>query len=45
MTNRHTLTFTATPADIDAMGHVNNAVWVAWMEAIATAHWLAAAHA
>ncbi|MEJ2458162.1 MAG: acyl-CoA thioesterase [Novosphingobium sp.] len=21
------------------MGHVNNAVWVQWMEAIATAHW------
>ena len=43
MTNRHTLTFTAAPGDIDAMGHVNNAVWVAWMEAIATAHWLAVA--
>ena len=25
--------------DIDFMGHVNNAVWVRWMEAIATAHW------
>jgi acyl-CoA thioester hydrolase len=22
------------------MGHVNNAVWVQWMEAIATAHWM-----
>ena len=43
MTNRHTLTFTAQPEHIDAMGHVNNAVWVAWMEEIATAHWLAAA--
>ena len=43
MTNRHTLTFTAQVQDIDAMGHVNNAVWVAWMEEIATAHWLAAA--
>jgi acyl-CoA thioester hydrolase len=21
------------------LGHVNNAVWVQWMEAIATAHW------
>lgn len=43
MTNRHSLTFTAQAQDIDAMGHVNNAVWVRWMEAIATAHWQAAA--
>ncbi|MGN6356581.1 MAG: acyl-CoA thioesterase [Novosphingobium sp.] len=39
MSNRHTLTFTARPEHIDVMGHVNNAVWVQWMEAIATAHW------
>lgn len=39
MSNRFTLTFTARPGDIDVMGHVNNAVWVQWMEAIATAHW------
>jgi len=25
------------------MGHVNNAVWVQWMEAAATAHWEAVA--
>lgn len=37
--------FTATAADIDMMGHVNNAVWVRWMEAIATAHWEALASA
>lgn len=37
------LTFTACPEHIDVMGHVNNAVWVQWMEAIATAHWEAAA--
>ena len=43
--NRFTLTFTALPEHIDVMGHVNNAVWVQWMEAIATAHWEAdAAH-
>ena len=41
MTNRHTQTFTAAPEHIDVMGHVNNAVWVRWMEAIATAHWQA----
>jgi acyl-CoA thioester hydrolase len=37
------LTFTAAPEHIDRMGHVNNAVWVQWMEAIATAHWEALA--
>jgi acyl-CoA thioester hydrolase len=35
------MTFTARPGDIDIMGHVNNAVWVRWMEEIATAHWTA----
>ena len=39
----HTLAFTAEPAHIDRMGHVNNAVWVQWMEALATAHWEAVA--
>lgn len=39
MSNRYALTFTARPEHIDVMGHVNNAVWVQWMEAIATAHW------
>jgi acyl-CoA thioester hydrolase len=33
------LTLTAASEHIDRMGHVNNAVWVQWMEAIATAHW------
>ena len=40
-----TLTFTAGPEHIDQMGHVNNAVWVQWMEALATAHWEAVAPA
>jgi acyl-CoA thioester hydrolase len=39
LSNRFALTFTAQPRHIDVMGHVNNAVWVQWMEAIATAHW------
>lgn len=37
--NSFTCTFTAEAQHIDVMGHVNNAVWVQWMEAIATAHW------
>lgn len=30
---------TATAADIDELGHVNNAVWVKWIQDIAVAHW------
>jgi acyl-CoA thioester hydrolase len=39
----HTLPFTATPADIDELGHVNNAVWVRWIQDMATSHWNAVA--
>lgn len=31
--------FTARPEDIDELGHVNNAVWVRWIQDMATAHW------
>ena len=31
--------FTAGPEHIDELGHVNNAVWVQWMEEVATTHW------
>lgn len=34
---------TATAADIDELGHVNNAVYVRWIQDIATAHWHAVA--
>ena len=34
---------TATPADIDELGHVNNAAWVRWIQDMATAHWRALA--
>ena len=43
MSNRHTLSFTAGPEHIDELGHVNNAVWVQWLQDIATAHWSAVA--
>jgi acyl-CoA thioester hydrolase len=33
------LTFTAAPEHIDELGHVNNAVWVQWMEQVAVTHW------
>src|SRR3546814_19015231 len=28
---------------IDELGHVNNAVWVKWLQEVATAHWMAVA--
>ena len=34
-----TLSFTAAAEHIDELGHVNNAVWVRWMEQVAVAHW------
>jgi acyl-CoA thioester hydrolase len=34
---------TAQPADIDELGHVNNAAWVRWIQEMATAHWHAVA--
>jgi acyl-CoA thioester hydrolase len=36
---------TATKADIDRLGHVNNAVWVSWVQDVAVAHWQFAATA
>lgn len=38
-----TRTFTAQPAHIDELGHVNNSVWVQWIQDLATAHWESAA--
>ena len=32
-------TFTPTSAEIDANGHVNNVVYLAWAQTIAIAHW------
>ena len=34
---------TAHPDDIDELGHVNNAVWVRWIQDMATSHWQAVA--
>ena len=45
MANRFTMTFTALPEHIDELGHVNNAVWVQWMEQVAVAHWRSVAGA
>jgi len=40
---RFTRTFVAGPSHIDELGHVNNSVWVQWIQQLSTAHWDAAA--
>jgi acyl-CoA thioester hydrolase len=35
---------TAAPDHIDELGHVNNAVWVQWIQQVAIAHWRSAAN-
>lgn len=40
-----TKTFQALADDIDELGHVNNAVWVRWIQELAVAHWTAVAPA
>ncbi len=37
------LSITPVADDIDELGHVNNAVWVRWIQDVATTHWRAAA--
>ena len=34
---------TARPDHIDELGHVNNAVWVQWIQEVALAHWYSVA--
>ena len=34
---------TARPEHIDELGHVNNAVWVQWIQEVALAHWYSVA--
>ena len=39
MSSNYPTRITAGPEHIDMLGHVNNAVWVQWMEQVATEHW------
>ena len=39
------MTLTAGPEHIDELGHVNNAVWVQWIQQVAVTHWDAVADA
>jgi acyl-CoA thioester hydrolase len=43
MPNTFTRTYIASPSHIDELGHVNNTVWVQWIQDMATAHWDAVA--
>ena len=43
MTSTFRQHFTAQAEHIDELGHVNNTVWVAWIQDLATAHWNSAA--
>lgn len=40
MASAYSTQITALPEHIDVLGHVNNAVWVQWMEQVAVEHWL-----
>lgn len=40
-----TVPFVATHETIDELGHVNNAVWVQWIQSVAMAHWATRASA
>src|ERR1041385_3201042 len=37
------ISVSVTPADIDAQNHVNNTVYLRWVQEVATAHWQAIA--
>jgi acyl-CoA thioester hydrolase len=41
----HEITVDVGPEDIDELGHVNNIVYLRWIQEVATAHWRAAAPA
>jgi len=43
--NSYSLPILVQPFDIDALGHVNNVVYLRWMQEAAAAHWEAAAPA
>ncbi|GMM92024.1 acyl-CoA thioesterase [Qipengyuania sp. MTN3-11] len=43
MSDRYARRFVAEADTIDELGHVNNAVWVRWVQDIATEHWRAVA--
>lgn len=43
MPNTFSRTYVALPEHIDELGHVNNTVWVQWIQDMATAHWDAVA--
>ena len=45
MSNAFEITIAVEPADIDGLSHVNNVVYLRWVQDIAVAHWRAVASA
>jgi len=43
--DRFEVRITVDPSDIDQFGHVNNSVYLRWVQEAAIAHWLAVAQA
>jgi acyl-CoA thioester hydrolase len=43
VSNAFTLITSVAPGDIDELGHVNNTVYLRWVQEVATAHWQALA--
>jgi acyl-CoA thioester hydrolase len=41
--NAYELRVSVAPGDIDGLGHVNNTVYLRWVQEVATAHWQAVA--
>lgn len=42
-TERFEMTVGVEPGDVDALGHVNNVVYLRWVQDVAVAHWRSAA--
>lgn len=39
MTSKHSISFTVKDSEIDDMGHVNNVVYLKWVQDVAISHW------
>lgn len=42
--NTHSISFTVKDSEIDHMGHVNNVVYLQWVQDVAISHWTTIAH-
>lgn len=42
--NQHSISFTVKDDEIDDMGHVNNVIYLKWVQDVAISHWTSVAH-